>query len=164
MRRSSGFSALRSAIAVCNSTAQHRALTTLGNSSSRPSPVVLTMRPPWPAIAGSTTPGEGVLAPPACGFRRVPLAARTGNVCGTDCHQFALRSRQRHSPRIVTESVGYCAGRSTKAIARVTFSTKKKPRRSRRGEGHKEVRKGTIWLQQFGSRTLPQVSTVERNR
>ncbi len=35
-----------SAIAVCTSTAQRTALTTLGNSSSRPSPVVLTMRPP----------------------------------------------------------------------------------------------------------------------
>ena len=55
MRRSSAIPAVRSAIAVCTSTAQRTALTTLGNSSSRPSPVVLTMRPPWLAIAGSTT-------------------------------------------------------------------------------------------------------------
>ena len=38
MRRSSAISAVRSAIAVCTSTAQRTALTTLGNSSSRPSP------------------------------------------------------------------------------------------------------------------------------
>ena len=46
MRRSSGTSALRSAIAAWISTAQRTASTTLANSTSRPSPVVLTMRPP----------------------------------------------------------------------------------------------------------------------
>ena len=53
MRRSSVMAAVRSAIAVCTSIVQRTTLTTLGNSSSRPSPVVLTMRPPWLAIVGS---------------------------------------------------------------------------------------------------------------
>ena len=39
--------------ARCTSTAHRTASTTLGNSSSRPSPVVLTIRPPYSAIFGS---------------------------------------------------------------------------------------------------------------
>ena len=48
-----GTPALRSAMPRCTSTAQRTASTTLANSSSRPSPVVLTMRPPYSAIFGS---------------------------------------------------------------------------------------------------------------
>ena len=54
MRLSSGVSALRASILRCTVTAQATAFTTLGNSTSNPSPVVLTMRPPCAAIAGST--------------------------------------------------------------------------------------------------------------
>ena len=53
MRLSGGNAALRSAIAACTSTAQRTASTTLANSTSRPSPVVLTMRPRCSAIFGS---------------------------------------------------------------------------------------------------------------
>ena len=45
MRRSGGSGALFSASAVCTSPAQRSASTTLANSASNPSPVVLTMRP-----------------------------------------------------------------------------------------------------------------------
>ena len=45
-----GTPALRSAIARCTSTAQRTASTTLANSTSTPSPVVLTMRPRCSAI------------------------------------------------------------------------------------------------------------------
>ena len=45
MRRSAGTSALRSAMPRWISTAQRTASTTLTNSTSIPSPVVLTMRP-----------------------------------------------------------------------------------------------------------------------
>ena len=57
MRKSSRLSgatpALRSAMPRCTSTAQRTASTTLENSSNRPSPVVLTMRPSCSAILGS---------------------------------------------------------------------------------------------------------------
>jgi len=53
IRRPAGTSALRSAIAVCVSTAQRTASTTLASSTGRPSPVVLTMRPLCSAIVGS---------------------------------------------------------------------------------------------------------------
>ena len=53
--------AVRSAIAVCTSTTQRTASTTLANSSSSPSPVVLTMRPPWLAICGiDDFPAQGL--------------------------------------------------------------------------------------------------------
>jgi hypothetical protein len=55
MRRSSGISSLRSAIARCHSTAQRTASTTLANSTNSPSPVVLTRRPQCSAIFGSDT-------------------------------------------------------------------------------------------------------------
>jgi DNA-binding CsgD family transcriptional regulator len=45
--------ALRSVIARCSSTAQRTASTTLANSTSSPSPVVLTMRPRCSSILGS---------------------------------------------------------------------------------------------------------------
>src|SRR5258708_29443179 len=48
-----GTSALRAAISRCTSTAQRTASTTLANSTSKPSPVVLTMRPRCSAILGS---------------------------------------------------------------------------------------------------------------
>jgi len=47
--------ASRSIIARCNSAAQRTASTTLGNSASIPSPVVLTMRPECSRIFGSTS-------------------------------------------------------------------------------------------------------------
>ncbi len=57
MRKSSRLSgampSLRSAMPRCTSTAQRTASTTLENSSNRPSPVVLTMRPSCSAILGS---------------------------------------------------------------------------------------------------------------
>ena len=46
---------LRSAMPRCTSTAQRTASTTLSNSTSRPSPVVLTRRPRCSAIFGSTS-------------------------------------------------------------------------------------------------------------
>ena len=48
-----GTPAFRSAIPRCTSTAQRTASTTLANSTSSPSPVVLTMRPRCSAIFGS---------------------------------------------------------------------------------------------------------------
>src|SRR5262249_24471533 len=54
VRRPSGTLTLLAATSVCTSTAQRTAFTTLRNSSSSPSPVVLTMRPLWFVTAGST--------------------------------------------------------------------------------------------------------------
>src|SRR5258708_36097310 len=53
MRLSVPISVLRSGIVCCTSTAQRTASTTLANSTSMPSPVVLTMRPLCSAIFGS---------------------------------------------------------------------------------------------------------------
>src|SRR5438105_2799393 len=53
MRLSVATPVSRSGIACCTSTAQRTASTTLANSTSRPSPVVLTMRPWCSAIVGS---------------------------------------------------------------------------------------------------------------
>jgi hypothetical protein len=53
MRRSAGVAAVRAIISRCTSTAQRTASTTLANSTRRPSPVVLTMRPRCSAILGS---------------------------------------------------------------------------------------------------------------
>jgi hypothetical protein len=53
MRWSGGTSALRSATIRCTSTAHSTASTTLGNCTSAPSPVSLTMRPWCSAILGS---------------------------------------------------------------------------------------------------------------
>ena len=50
-----GTAILRSPMPRCTSTAQRTASTTLGNSASSPSPVVLTMRPPRSAIFGSSS-------------------------------------------------------------------------------------------------------------
>src|ERR1019366_85612 len=55
IRRSSATSALRSAIARWISMAQRTASTALANSTSAPSPVVLTIRPRCSAILGSTS-------------------------------------------------------------------------------------------------------------
>jgi hypothetical protein len=53
MRLSGATPVFRSGIACCTATAQRTASTTLANSSSRPSPVVLTIRPLCSAIFGS---------------------------------------------------------------------------------------------------------------
>ena len=55
MRLSGGTPALRPVIARCTSTAQRNASTTLPNSTSNPSPVVLTRRPWCSAIFGSSS-------------------------------------------------------------------------------------------------------------
>src|SRR5207237_5053241 len=48
-------------LACCTSTAQRTASTTLANSASRPSPVVLTMRPRCSAIFGSRSSRHSAL-------------------------------------------------------------------------------------------------------
>ena len=53
IRFSSGTAVLRSVIPCCTSTAQRTASTTLANSMSNPSPVVLTMRPRCSLTLGS---------------------------------------------------------------------------------------------------------------
>src|SRR3984893_7966695 len=55
MRLSAPTPAFRSGIACCTATAQRTASTTLANSTSMPSPVVLTTRPWCSAIFGSTS-------------------------------------------------------------------------------------------------------------
>src|SRR5215831_18591153 len=55
MRLSPDAAALRSAIPCCHWVAQRNASTTLANSTSKPSPVVLTMRPRCSLIFGSIT-------------------------------------------------------------------------------------------------------------
>ena len=55
--------ALRSAIPRCTSTAQRTASTTLANSTSKPSPVVLTIRPRCSAIFGSISSPQMRLQP-----------------------------------------------------------------------------------------------------
>src|ERR1700757_4070417 len=52
---------LHSIIPRCSSTAQRAASTTLGNSTSSPSPVVLTMRPCCSVIFGSTSSRRSAL-------------------------------------------------------------------------------------------------------
>jgi hypothetical protein len=61
MRLSAAVSVSRSGIACCTSAAQRTASTTLANSTSRPSPVVLTMRPRCSAIVGSRTSRRSAL-------------------------------------------------------------------------------------------------------
>ena len=70
IRCSGNTSALRSAMPRCTSTAQRTASTTLGNSSSRPSPVVLTIRPPYSKIFGSMSSRRWIFKP-----ARVPLSS-----------------------------------------------------------------------------------------
>lgn len=52
-RRSSDRAAWSAASASCTATAHSTAATTLGNSTSTPSPIFLTMRPPYVAMLGS---------------------------------------------------------------------------------------------------------------
>ena len=65
-----GSGSLLAAIAVCTSAAQRSASTTLVNSTKRPSPVVLTMRPRCSAIFGSITSARSDLR-----RRRVPSSS-----------------------------------------------------------------------------------------
>ena len=69
---SAGTPALRSAMPRCTSTAQRTASTTLANSTSRPSPVVLTMRPRCSAILGSISSRRCAFSGRACRPRRRP--------------------------------------------------------------------------------------------
>src|SRR5215831_11710541 len=62
MRLSAATPMFRSGIACCTATAQRTASTTLANSTSRPSPVVLTMRPRCPAIFGSKSSRRSALS------------------------------------------------------------------------------------------------------
>ena len=55
MRRSAATPWLRTAISLCIETAQLAASRTEENSARKPSPVCLTMVPPWPATRGSMT-------------------------------------------------------------------------------------------------------------
>src|SRR5947208_1821441 len=71
IRRSGGMPALRSAIARCISTAQCAASTTLANSTRKPSPVVLTMRPRCSLIRGSAISRRHTLSA-ASGARLFP--------------------------------------------------------------------------------------------
>ena len=61
MRLSAPTPVFRSGIACCTATAQRTASTTLANSTSRPSPVVLTMRPWCSAIFGSRSSRRSAL-------------------------------------------------------------------------------------------------------
>src|SRR6516164_10111341 len=61
MRLSAAMPVSRSGIACCTSTAQRTASTTLANSTSIPSPVVLTMRPWCSAICGSRSSRRSAL-------------------------------------------------------------------------------------------------------
>ncbi len=54
IRRSAGIPALRSAMRACMSAAPETASTTEENSARKPTPVVLTIRPPCRAITGSS--------------------------------------------------------------------------------------------------------------
>jgi hypothetical protein len=55
IRSSVEIAALRKARAACTSLAQRSASTTLPNSTSKPSPIVLTIRPWCSAILGSVS-------------------------------------------------------------------------------------------------------------
>jgi hypothetical protein len=61
MRLSAGVGAFRWAIPACTSTAQRSASTTLPNSMSNPSPVVLTSRPLFAAMVGLISSARIVL-------------------------------------------------------------------------------------------------------
>src|SRR5206468_8880277 len=61
MRLSAPTRVFRSGIACCTATAQRTASTTLANSTSRPSPVILTMRPLCSAIFGSRSSWRNAL-------------------------------------------------------------------------------------------------------
>jgi hypothetical protein len=60
MRLSAATPVSRSGIACCTATAQRTASTTLANSTSRPSPVVLTMRPLCSAISDREARGAAL--------------------------------------------------------------------------------------------------------
>ena len=91
MRRSGGTPAFRSAIPRCTSTAQRTASTTLGNSTSSPSPVVLTMRPRCSAICGSTSSRRMALQGGERAFFVAPHQPRVArDICRQDRSQSAL--------------------------------------------------------------------------
>jgi hypothetical protein len=74
MRRSSGNAALLLASAVCISAAHLRASTMLANSTRRPSPVVLTMRPRWLAIFGSISSARSAFSRPSVPFSSASIS------------------------------------------------------------------------------------------
>ena len=99
MRRSR-HTALRSAISRCTSTAQRTASTTLANSTSSPSPVVLTMRPRCSLIFGSAS-------------SRAAPSARKG--------AFLIRP---HQPRIASDIGGENGGElafETRSVAKAAL-------------------------------------------
>ena len=75
IRLSAATLALRSGIACCISTAHRTESTTLANSTSRPSPVVLTMRPWCSAIFGSSSSRRSALRRSCVPPRPPPSAA-----------------------------------------------------------------------------------------
>jgi hypothetical protein len=91
MQISAGTAAFRSVIAACTSVAQRNASTTLANSTSMPSPVVLTIRPLCSEIFGSISSRRCALSrasvPLLVGTHK-PAVAR--DVRSEDCGQPAF--------------------------------------------------------------------------
>jgi hypothetical protein len=77
MRRSGCTPVLRAAISRCTSTARRTASTTLANSPSRPSPVVLTMRPQCSLTWGRQPLAAASSAQRACLPRPPPSGANS---------------------------------------------------------------------------------------
>ena len=95
MRRPCGTSAFRAAISPWISTAHSTASTTLGNSTSRPSPISLTMRPWCVEIAQSISASR-------CDLRRASVPTSSASMSRlyptTSTHRIAASLRSTLSP------------------------------------------------------------------
>ena len=92
MRVSSVTPALRAAMPSCTTTAHFTASTTLGNSNSSPSPMVLTIRPPCSAIRGSISSARWAQGIQCARLVRAHETRIANYVGGDDRRQSALRS------------------------------------------------------------------------
>ena len=98
MRRSAGTPVFRSSISRCTSTAQRTASTTLANSTSMPSPVVLTMRPRCSLILGSTTSRRSAFNAASVPSSSAPISREYE---ATSAARIAASRRSTRSPLIL---------------------------------------------------------------
>ena len=122
MRLSAATPVFRSGIACCTATAQRTASTTLANSTSRPSPVVLTMRPLCSAIFGSRSSRRSALRRSSVPSSSAPISREYP---ATSAARIAARRRvwltpafARRQPRARLRNSSRCSGLPELAVAR----------------------------------------------
>jgi hypothetical protein len=130
IRRASGTGALRSAIPCCTSTAQRTASTTLANSISSPSPVVLTMRPLCSLTLGSPSSRRIAFNSASVPSSSVPMRREYP---ATSAARFAARRRveamARAGPLIEDQGFNYSTTRASRYAPDETASVPDGPKR-----------------------------------